>query len=101
MAKGRKCRGKNRKKPEKTGTFKESWRHRTPAAGVESGDGVLRVLPYLRWPEAKDDLRLWNAGLNQLRGDSLFGVVFLNPHLAVHNVDVDEGEVDALARIPS
>src|SRR5665213_4098188 len=64
-----------------------------------SCDRVLRVFPHLRRAEGENDLRLGNAALNQFRGDAAFGVVFLNPYFAVHNVNVDEGEMDALARI--
>ena len=44
--------------------------HPTPAAGVGSGDGVLRVLPHLRRAEAEHDVRLWNASLNELLGNA-------------------------------
>ena len=51
--------------------------------------------------EGEYDLRLRNAGLNQFRGDAVLGVVFLNPDLVSHEVDVDEGEMHALASVPA
>src|SRR5437667_398779 len=54
----------------------------SPSSHPGSGDGVLCVLPHLGRTEGEHDLRLRNAGLNQLRGDAVLGVVFLNPHLA-------------------
>ena len=57
--------------------------------GAWSCHSVLGLHPDLWRPKREHDLRFRDASLNKLQCDAVFGVVFLNPNLAIHYVDVD------------
>src|SRR5205823_5295165 len=58
----------------------------------------IRVRPDVLRVEREHDAVSGNARRNQLRGDSLFGPVALDPELPVNQIDVDDATVNTPVR---
>jgi hypothetical protein len=61
---------------------------------------IPRVLSEIGRPKAQYNMVSGDPGVNQLRSAAVFGIIPLNPHLVVDNVDVDNAPMDAAGTVP-